>query len=60
VQTLSRLERQPLDQMGIARRSCAGASGAEALAALRAAASQQASAAFGGHTRPKTMGSGTM
>jgi len=59
MQTLARLERQPLVQMG-SLEALTRPLGAEALAALRAAASQQSAAAFGGHARSETMGSGTV
>jgi hypothetical protein len=60
VQTLTRLECQPLDKLGDRTKLLRKASGAEALATLRAASSQQPTAALGGHTRSETMRSGTM
>ncbi len=61
MQSLARLERQPwVVQLGVAGSPYARPLGAEALAALRAAASQQSAAAFGGHTRSETMGSGSV
>ena len=59
MQTLAWLERQPLGQM-VSLEALTQALGAEALAALRAAASQQSAAALGGHARSETMGSGTV
>jgi hypothetical protein len=56
VQTLARLERQPFLQAGYRSKVPSDASGAEALAALRAAASQQSTAALGGHPCPEPVG----
>jgi hypothetical protein len=61
MQSLARLERQPLGQFRRSLESPAAyASGTEQFAALRAAASQQCTAALGGHARTKAMRSGTM
>jgi len=56
VQTLARLELQFTDRWGVLNPK----SGAEALAALRAAAGKQTATALRGHARAKTVGTGTM
>ncbi len=60
VQALTRLERQPVLQVGDRYTVLRSASGTEALAALRATASQQPAAALGGPARAETRGSGAV
>jgi len=60
VQTLARFERQPRNGLGNRYKDLREASGTEALAALRPTASQQLTAALGGHTRAESVSTGTM